>query len=62
MASQGYATGADQQPDSLRRRNVPNGEGQTVFASPQTEEKAKQKVSARWHSSTWSFGSPEPQS
>ncbi|KAL1623858.1 Dolichyl-phosphate-mannose--protein mannosyltransferase 2 [Diplodia seriata] len=43
MASQGYATGADQQADALRRRNVANGEGQTDLISPQTEEKVKQK-------------------
>lgn len=47
MASQGYATGADQQADALRRRNVPNGQGEIGIVSPQTEEKAKQKVSAR---------------
>lgn len=57
MASQGYATGADQQPDGLRRRNVPNGDDRTGLVSPQTEEKAKQKVSFRSESSVGSSGS-----
>lgn len=59
MASQGYATGADQQADALRRRNVANGEDQPAFVSPQTEEKTKQKVSSHGQSSTWSFGSQD---
>lgn len=39
------ATGAESQPDELRRRNVPGQEnGQAHVSKPDAEEKSKQKV------------------